>query len=58
MKGNNLLAHIMKTVATKDEPQNIRVFGQNQTHQIVTGEPVDDLKDIKPKFKEDKNNGK
>lgn len=54
----NLLAHILKTVADKDEPQSIRIFGQNQLHKVIDGEPIDDLSDIKPKkFKEDKDNG-
>lgn len=54
----NLLAYIRKTVANSEHPQKIRVYGQNQINKVITGEPIDDLRDTKNQFKEESNNGK
>ncbi len=54
----NLLAYIRKAVANREHPQNIRVYGQNQINKVITGEPIDDLRDTKNQFKEESNNGR
>lgn len=54
----NLLALIRRAATTRPDPQRIRVYGQDQTHKIVEGKPVDNLSNIKPISKEEINNGR